>query len=133
MSAEIPEVAWSLFDEPNLAHVATLMPDGSPQSTPVWVERDGNTVLFNTARGRAKPRNLERDPRVAISAHDRDDPYRYAQVRGVAELVDEGATDHIHKLSQKYRGRDYSDNLRPGERRVIVRITPTSVWYKPSR
>jgi PPOX class probable F420-dependent enzyme len=133
MTVEIPEVAWSLFDEPNLAHIATLMPDGSPQSTPVWVERDGNTILFNTARGRAKTRNLERDPRVAVSVHDRNDIYRYVQVRGLAELVDEGAAEQINALSLKYRGRDYSDWFQPGMRRVTVRVTPVSVWYKPSR
>jgi PPOX class probable F420-dependent enzyme len=128
---EIPQAAWSLFDEPNFAHLATLQVDGSPQSTPVWVERDGNVVLFNSARGRAKVRNLERDPRVALSVHDRDDPYRYVQVRGVAELVDDGAVEHIHALSQKYRGRDYSDRLQPGEQRVTVRVTPLAVSYKP--
>jgi PPOX class probable F420-dependent enzyme len=130
MVARIPPDAYALLDAPNLAHVATLMPDGRPQVTPVWVERDGDdTVLFNTAKGRVKHRNLERDPRVALSVHAQDDLYNYLQVRGTAELIEDGAGAHIDRLSNKYLGRDYPF-LQPGEQRVIVRVTPETVQLR---
>lgn len=129
MDARIPAEALYLFDEPNLAHVATVMPDGRPQSSPVWVERDGDrAVVLNTAKGRVKHRNIQRHPHVALSIHDRNDPYTYVQVRGRAELVDDGARDHIDRLSNKYLGRDYPP-LPPGEERVIVRVTVDRVQF----
>ncbi|CAN5802820.1 PPOX class F420-dependent oxidoreductase [soil metagenome] len=131
MPSTIPPDALALFDGVNFAHVATLMPDGNPQVSPVWVERDGDdTVVINTVKGRVKHRNLERDPRVAVSVHAQGDPYSYVQVRGTAELVDEGARDHIDVLSRKYLGKDYPSS-QPGEVRVIVRITAKSVDFRP--
>jgi PPOX class probable F420-dependent enzyme len=128
----IPEAAFPLLDGTNFAHVATVMEDGSPQVSPVWVERDGaQAVVFNTAKGRVKHRNIERDPRIALSVHDHDDPYTYVQVRGRAELVEEGARAHIDELSRKYLGKDYPvRNLKEGEERVIVRVTPESVQLR---
>lgn len=128
MSTKIPEVAYPLLDGRNFAHVVTLMPDGSPQTTVVWVEREGDAVLINTAKGRVKYNNLRRDPRVALSVHAQDNPSLYVQIRGHAQLIEEGADAHVHKLSHKYVGRDYSD-LQSDPPRVIVRITPEQVHF----
>jgi PPOX class probable F420-dependent enzyme len=117
----------ALLQLPVLAHVATVMADGSPQVTPVWVDTDGGAVIFNTAKGRVKYRNIEREPRVAISVVDRDDPYRTVVIRGKAELIDEGADAHIDKLAKKYLGADTYPFRRPDEERVIVRVTPEHI------
>jgi PPOX class probable F420-dependent enzyme len=114
-----------LLLEPNFATAATIGPDGAPQLTVVWIDWDGENVVFNTERSRAKPRNLERDPRVTILVYDREHPYRYVEIRGRAELDDEGAVEHIEKLSHKYTGHSFGD--RPDERRVIVRVRPELV------
>lgn len=129
MTARIPERAHRLLDEPNFAHVVTLMPDGMPQTTPVWIDRDADAVAFNTAKGRTKHRNLQRDPRVALSVVDRENPYAYLQVRGRAEIVEEGADDHIDKLAGKYLGKDRYPFKQPGEQRVIVRVIPEAVDF----
>jgi PPOX class probable F420-dependent enzyme len=125
--AELTEGVRRLLEEPNLAHFVTLMPNGSPQVTPLWVDHDGTHVLINTAEGRQKPRNLARDPRVALSVVDRNSPYRYVQVRGrVVEITREGAFEHICKLSEKYTG---SANYprRQGEQRIIVKVLPEHI------
>lgn len=132
MSDTIPEAAHHLLDDPNFAHVVTLMHDGMPQTTPVWIARDGDVALFNTAKGRAKYNNLQRDPRVALSIHGEDQPYEYIQIRGRAEFADDTDYAHINKMSNKYTGRDYG-NLQPGEQRVIVRVVPDAVYYYPPR
>ena len=108
------------------AHVATVNPDGSPHVTAVWVDTDGEAVLLNTALGRVKARNLERDPRIAISLVDRDDPYEWLTIQGRAELIEEGGVEHIRALNLKYHG-DPNFDLKPGERRVIVRVVPERV------
>lgn len=119
----IPEQYVDLFQKKSFAHFATLMSDGSPQVTPVWIDYDGSYLLINSARGRVKDRNLQRDARVAVEIMDADNPYRYIQVQGhVAEITQEGAEEHINKLSHKYRGKDY--DYRPGEVRVIYKIAP---------
>src|SRR5690606_5393164 len=95
----------ALVEAPNFAHFVTLMPDGSPQVTPVWVDCDDEHILINTAQGRQKPRNLARDNRVALSILDQNDPYKYIQIRGrVVEATTDGAREHIEKLARKYRG-----------------------------
>ena len=127
MPQPLPEKSFDLFDRPNYAVVATLLPDGSPQATVVWIERDGDeAVVFNTERGRSKPANLERDSRVAVTVIDMDNPYRYVQVRGRATLIDEGAKAHIDQLSRKYSGSDYAAH-RADRARVIVRIEPDAI------
>lgn len=132
--AEIPEDAKRLLDEPNFAAMATIMPDGTPQVTPVWVERDGDTVVINTAKGRAKHRNLERDPRVAVMVYDRGNPYSYVQVRGDAQFVEEGADAGIDRLAKKYLGVDEYPGRNPNEQRIEVRIEPAAVdWHPPAR
>jgi len=132
VSAQLPEKAQKLFREPNFAHLATIMPDGSPQVTPVWVDFDGKHILVNTAEGRRKPKNIRRDPRVAIDVIDQQEPYNMATVRGrVVEVTYEGADDHIDKMAKKYLGQDKYPFRSPGERRVILRIEPDHVATMP--
>jgi PPOX class probable F420-dependent enzyme len=109
----------------NLATVATLRRDGSAQLTPVWIDWDGENVVFNTAEGRFKPRNIRRNPVVSVQVVDHDDPYRWISVTGQAEIVEDGAEEHINELAHRYRGRDYS--YVPGEKRLIVRIKPERI------
>jgi PPOX class probable F420-dependent enzyme len=117
----------ALLREPVLAHLATVMPDGSPQVTPVWVDTDGEAILMNTAKGRVKHRNIQRDPRVAVSLSARDDNYRIVVVRGRAELVDQGAEEHIDRLAKKYLGQDRYPMRQPGMVRVTIRVVPEHV------
>lgn len=122
--------AIALLQEPQLAHFVTLMSDGSPQVTPVWVdvEADGSAILINTAEGRVKSKNVDRSPEVAVSVVDNKDPYRYITVRGtVVEQQHEGADDHIDFLAKKYLGVDSYPNRTPTEQRVILRIKPHHV------
>lgn len=117
-----------LLEEPNLAHFVTLMPDGTPQSTPLWVDYDGEYVLINTAEGRQKPRNIRRDPRVTLSVVDRNAMARYVEIRGrVVDLIHEGADDHLTKLAKKYAGPDAGNPSPSGEVRVMVKIEPLRV------
>jgi PPOX class probable F420-dependent enzyme len=127
-----PEVQ-ALLDEPNLAHFVTLMRDGSPQVTPVWVTHDGTHVLINTAEGRQKPRNLRRDPRVAVSVVDRNNTQHYVQIRGrvVDMITGEEAWQSINKLASKYSGGARSYPRREGEERILVKILPDHVDYRP--
>lgn len=125
----IPESHVDIFEKESFAHVATVMPDGTPQVTPVWVDhQDREYVLVNTARGRRKEKNIRRNPKVGVSVTDPDDPYRYVSVRGEAELVDEGAADHIDELARRYMDVDtyphHGDESGP---RVIVRIHAENV------
>jgi len=121
----IPDKYLDLFKKKALGHVATLMPDGSPQVTPVWIDYDGTHVLFNTAEKRQKDRNLQRDGRVAISIVDPDNPYRYLEVRGrVVERTTQGADAHIDAMAKKYLGQDKYPWRQPGEVRVIFKIQP---------
>ncbi len=129
MPKRIPKQYLDLFSEEKKAfgYLATIMPDGSPQVTPVWVDYDGAHVIFNTAKGRVKERNLRRDGRVALTISDPTNPYRYIQVRGRAEISEEGADAHIDRLAKKYLGVDTYPYRQPGEVRLIVRITPEAV------
>jgi PPOX class probable F420-dependent enzyme len=126
--ATIPDDYRDLLTGTNFAHLVTLMPDGSPQTTPVWVDVDGADVIVNTAAGRQKARNMERDPRVAISIHDASNPYRYIQIRGtVAAMTPEGADANIDALAKKYLGQDTYPFRTPDEKRLIARIQPEHV------
>ena len=126
--ATIPENFRDIFAKKAFAHLATVGRDGAPQVTPVWVDYDGTHVRINTARGRVKDKNLQRNPKVALSAQDPDNPYRYVQVRGrVVEMTEKDADAHIDALSKKYTGRDKYANRRPGEVRVTVKILPEKV------
>jgi len=117
-----------IFDKKAFCHLATVGTDGRPQVTPVWCDFDGTHVRINTARGRVKDRNLKANPRVALSAQDPDNPYRYVQVRGrVSEMTEKGADAHIDALAKKYMCNDKYPYRQPGEVRVMVKITPESV------
>ncbi len=125
MAEGIPEKFRDLFDKKAFAHVATLMPDGTPQVTPVWVDYDGQYVIINSARGRQKDKNLRRNPNVSLSLQDPDNPYRYLEVRGpVVEITEEGADEHIDKMAKKYMGVDRYPGRAPGEVRVLYKIEP---------
>jgi PPOX class probable F420-dependent enzyme len=124
----IPSTHADLLQKPAFANLATLNPDGSPQVTPVWVDFDGTNLVVNTARGRMKDRNLQRDPRVAVSIADPENPYRYMGVQGrVIEMTESGADAHIDKMAKKYLGKDMYPFRAPGEVRVIVKIAPEKV------
>ncbi|MCK6563331.1 MAG: PPOX class F420-dependent oxidoreductase [Dehalococcoidia bacterium] len=128
MTASIPVSHRDILLGKNFAHLATLMPGGSPQVTPVWVDLEGDLVVFNTAEGRQKLRNLDRDRRVAISVLDHENPYRYLQVRGVVvEKTTAGADEHIDRLAKKYMGVDRYPYRNPAERRVIYKVRPLHV------
>ncbi|MFO0755583.1 MAG: PPOX class F420-dependent oxidoreductase [Byssovorax sp.] len=125
----IPESHLDLLTQKkSYAHLATLMPDGSPQVTPVWFDYVDGKVRVNTARGRVKDRNMSVGARVALSILDPENPYRHVQVRGkVAARLEEGADDHIDSLAKKYLGADKYPFRQPGEVRVICVIEPSSV------
>ena len=120
-----------IFEGKNFGHIATVMPDGSPQVSPVWVDLEGDMILVNSSEGRVKVDNVKRDPRVAISIYDQDEPYgRVVLVRGfVKDVVTEGAKEHIDKLAKKYIGKDEYPWLQPGEQRVIFEIVPEHVVH----
>ena len=110
------------------AHLATLMPDGTPQVTPVWFDMAGDKLRVNTARGRVKDRNMQKNAAVALSIIDPDNPYRHVAIRGrIANITEEGADAHIDSLAKKYMGVDKYPRRTPGEVRVIYEIEPTSV------
>ncbi|WP_416901498.1 PPOX class F420-dependent oxidoreductase [Micromonospora echinospora] len=115
----------ALLNESQLAHVATIEADGTPHVTPVWVDTDGEHVIFNTAKGRVKHRNMERNPVVAISVSDRANDYRTLWIKGTVELTTEGADEHIDRMAKKYLDKDTYPFRKPGEERVIVKVTPT--------
>ncbi|MEJ2550936.1 MAG: PPOX class F420-dependent oxidoreductase [Anaerolineales bacterium] len=130
MSVSIPKSHSDLLRDETRAFavVATTMPDGSPQATPVWFDMDGDSLCFNTARGRVKERNLSARPEVAIVIVDPRDPYRYVQIRGsVREITGEEARKHIDRLAEKYTGKPKYENYR-GEERVkyCLQIESTS-------
>ena len=111
-----------------LAHLATVMPDGSPQVTPVWVDLAGENVRVNSARGRVKDKNMTRDAKVAVSVVDPENPYRSISIRGrVVNITEEGADAHIDAMAKKYLGVDSYPMRRPDEVRVIYDIEPISV------
>src|SRR6202007_1139600 len=124
----IPEKYVDLFEKQAFGNLGTLMKDGSPQVTPVWVDYDGKDVRINPAKGRGKDLKIPRDPRVSIALQDPANPYRYVEVRGkVVEITEKGADDHINKLSQKYLGKPVYPFRQPGEVRVLYKIEPQKV------
>src|SRR3972149_72949 len=128
MPVALSEGGKKVFQAANFAHLATLMPDGSPQVTPVWVDIDGDRILVNTAEGRVKPRNVRRDPRVAISITNQANPYAAAFIRGrVVEIRHEGADELIDRLAKKYIGQERYPWRQPGEQRLIMVIEPEHV------
>ena len=121
--AAIPDKYMDLFQKKAFGAFTTLMPDGSPQTTPVWVDYQNGQVWVNSALGRQKDKNVRRDPRVALSIADPDNPYRYVEVRGkVKEITEAGADAHIDAMAKKYLGQDKYPFAAPGEKRVLYKI-----------
>ena len=131
---ELTENARAKLTAPNFAFLATLMEDGSPQVSPVWVDVSDGHVLVNSSIGRRKERNVRRDPRVALSVTDKENQYDKVDIRGrVVELIEgEEAHRHIDKMAQKYLGEETYPFLAPGERRVLFVIEPTSLYEEGS-
>ena len=122
--AAFPDKYLDLFQKKAFGAFTTLMPDGTPQTTPVWVDMQGGEVWVNSAVGRLKDRNVKRDPRVAVAIQDPDNPYRYVEVRGrVREITQDGADAHIDAMAKKYLGQDKYPFRQPGEQRVLYKIS----------
>jgi PPOX class probable F420-dependent enzyme len=123
--ATIPEKYSDLLNKKAFAQLATIMPDGAPQVSPVWFEYDGQNIIINSAKGRVKDRNMRRDPRVGLDIVDPDNPYRHVSIRGrVVDITEAGAEEHIDKLAKKYINQDRYPHRAPGEVRVKYRIVP---------
>jgi PPOX class probable F420-dependent enzyme len=128
MTIQIPQQYLDLFEKRAFADLATIMADGSPQVSPVWLDFDGAHILINSAKGRVKDRNMRRDGRVALSLLDPDNPYRRLMIRGrVVEITEEGADELIDKLALKYLDLQKYPYRNPDEVRVIYKIEPTHV------
>jgi len=130
MATTIPASHADLLQitKPAFAQLATVNADGTPQVTPVWVDYDGTNLLVNTARGRVKTKNLERNPRVALAISDPENPYRYVGIQGrFVEMTEKGGDAHIDKMAKKYLNKDSYPFRQPGEVRVIVKIAPDKV------
>lgn len=126
----LPDSVKEFLQKPNLAVLATISPKGRPQATPVWFLVDGDRVVVNTSRGRVKHHNIEKNPHVAVTVVDRDDPYRYVQIQGKVVKLDwdNGARD-IDRLSLRYRGRKYQYPATDSpDRRVSLIIRPSKVY-----
>ncbi|MFJ3214600.1 PPOX class F420-dependent oxidoreductase [Kitasatospora sp. NPDC086801] len=127
MTTQLSDRAKALIDGKSFAVVSTIQPDGSPQSSVVWVERDGEDILFSTVQGRRKHLNLLKDPRISLVVNPPESPYEYFEVRGSATLTTEGGRELIDRLAAKYRGEDVYGFDGPEDVRVVVRITPRKV------
>ncbi|HVB93938.1 MAG TPA: PPOX class F420-dependent oxidoreductase [Acidimicrobiales bacterium] len=132
MSTTLTKAARDLINRPVIANVATIDHLGAPQLTPVWIDLDGDDLVFNTARGRAKQANLDRRPSVAVSVVDPDDPYNVVIVRGTVEETEAGADAHIDSLAKKYLGLDEYPMRKAGEVRIIYRVKADHVVMQPS-
>lgn len=133
MVANIPASHHDLLERRVFVSMTTLLPDGRPHSSVVWIDYEGDYLRINTTKGRQKYRDLQRDPRITLLWIDPANPYRWMEVRGtVVEITEEGGADHIHALSQKYENQAYYGGFAPAERasqetRVIARIIPEKV------
>ena len=130
MTVPLNGAVRKLLDAPNSAVLATLNPDGAPQTSVVWVGRDGDELLVSSASGRRKEKNIRRDPRVSLTVFDREDPLQYAEVRGSATVTEDLGRSLAVTLAEQYEGpgagQEYLD-LPPEQVRVVIRITPTRV------
>jgi PPOX class probable F420-dependent enzyme len=124
MQHVIPEKYQDLLQKKTVAMLGTVMADGSPQVTPVWFDVQHGEIWVNTAAGRQKHVNVQRDPRVAVTVVDPDNTYRYVEMRGrVREMTEDGAAAHIDKMAHKYLGVDKYPWHKPTERRVLLKVT----------
>ena len=124
MPKALPQSVKKVLEDKAYGHVITFDENGKPQVTMVWLDVDGDEVVFNTAEGRLKPKNLRRDPRVIVSVQDRNDPQSYVVFHGKATVTEAGADPHIDKLAKRFLGADKYPFRRPGEKRLIVRVKP---------
>ncbi len=131
MTTSLTAKARALIERPVIASVATVDPDGKPQLTPVWIDLEGDNLVFNTAKGRAKEVNLARNPVVAVSVVDPDDPYNVVVVRGTVTGTEEGADAHIDALAHKYLGVDTYPMRQPGEVRIKYTVHADRVVAQP--
>jgi PPOX class probable F420-dependent enzyme len=128
MTATLPSEVLPVLDAPEFATIATINPNGYPQLSVVWIERDGNDLLVSTIRGRRKFLNMEADPKVTVLVFPKDNPYSYVEVRGTVTMTEEGGRELIDRLNEaytgtgRYTGDDGTDNVR-----VVCRITPEKV------
>lgn len=128
MPIKLAERAIALIDGKNFAYLATLLPDGSPHVTPMWIDHEGDMVLMNTAKGRIKQKNITRDPRVSITIVDSNNPYDRIIIHGrVVSQSEQGAEAHIDKLAKKYTGANKYQKTSPTEKRIILRIEPSRI------
>jgi PPOX class probable F420-dependent enzyme len=128
LSVTLPLDLVTLLQRPSLCYITTLMPDGSPQITQTWVDTDGEHIVINTVRGFQKVKNVERDPRVAVSVSDPSNPSRYYAIRGrVVGITTEGGADHIEALSQRYLGGAYPWYGGRNQVRVLLTITADKI------
>jgi PPOX class probable F420-dependent enzyme len=128
LAAKLSANAIRMIEGKNFASLATLLPDGSPHVTPMWVDHEGDIILMNTAEGRIKLRNIARDPRVAVAITDHNNPYDRVVIKGqVIARMHEGAEAHIDKLAKKYTGANKYQRSTPDEKRVIIKIEPIKV------
>ena len=125
MTVVLPAVARTLIDNPTYAVLSTINPDGTPQSTVIWVKRDGDDILFSTMRGLRKARNMERDPRASICVYDPAQPYSYCTIKGNVTLSDD-SIDLVNELSYKYANEPWTSDS-PDVERMVCRLTPTHV------
>ena len=122
MAVKIPQSLQKILADKAYGHVVTFNAQGKPELTMVWIDVEGDEVLFNTAEGRRKPGNIRRDPRVIVSVQDRNNPQAYAVFHGKGRVTDAGADEHIDKLAKRFLGADKYPFRQPGEKRVVVRI-----------
>jgi PPOX class probable F420-dependent enzyme len=117
-----------MFQKKTFVHLATRMPDGRPQVSPVWVDMEDDLIVVNSAKGRIKDKNMRADPRVALSATDPDNPYRALMIQGrVIKITEDGAEDHIDKMAKKYLGEERYPFRKSGEKRVLYYVEPVKV------
>ena len=122
MAVKIPQALKKILEDKAYGHVVTFNPAGKPELTMVWMDVDGDELLFNTAEGRRKPDNIRGNPRVIVSVQDRNNPQTYAVFHGKARVTDAGADAHIDKLAKRFLGVEKYPYRQPNEKRVIVRI-----------
>ena len=120
-----------LLEGENFASFVTLLSDGSPHAAPTWIDHEGDVILINTAMGRLKEKNVRKDPRVALSIYDNENPYHMVAIRGkVTELTTNGAEDHIDKLAKRYLGMDKYPRRSPDEKRILIKIKAEKIHHQ---